>query len=103
MSKTSFSKQDAGAGIMAALTVPNAPRALLVSLDRDGQLAHVPVGDAQSLVNIKDELIDHLSSYPHSDEWLVSTAVGFLTNLVSATFRPPFAAEFADYFELPLS
>ena len=33
----------------------------------------------------------------------VSTAVGFLANLVSATFRPPFAAESADYFELPLS
>jgi hypothetical protein len=33
----------------------------------------------------------------------LSTAVGFLANLVSATFRPPFAAESADYFELPLS
>ena len=33
----------------------------------------------------------------------MSTAVGFLANLVSATFRPPFAAESADYFELPLS
>jgi hypothetical protein len=71
MSATSFSTQDASAGIMAALTKSDAPRAVLVSLNRDGQLALVPVGDAQSLVNIKDELIDHLNGYPHSDEWLV--------------------------------
>jgi hypothetical protein len=71
MSATSFSTQDASAGIMAALTKSDAPRAVLVSLNRDGQLELVPVGDAQSLVNIKDELIDHLNSYPHSDEWLV--------------------------------
>lgn len=71
MSATSFSTQDASAGIMAALTKSDAPRAVLVSLNRDGQLALVPVSDAQSLVNIKDELIDHLNNYPHSDEWLV--------------------------------
>jgi hypothetical protein len=70
MTTTSFSTQDAGAGIMAALTEPNAPRAVLVSLNRDGQLELAPVGDGQSLVNIKDELIDHLNNYPHSDEWL---------------------------------
>ena len=58
------------AGILAALTEPNAPRAVLVSIDRNGQLSHVPVGNGQSLVDIEHELIDHLNSYPHSDEWL---------------------------------
>lgn len=68
MTTTSSSTQEAG--ILAELTKPNAPRAVLVSLNRDGQLELVPVGEAQSLVNIKDELIDHLNNYPHSDEWL---------------------------------
>lgn len=67
---TSSSTQDAGAVILAALTGTNAPRAVLVSLSRDGQLELVPVADAQSLVDIEHELIDHLNNYPHSDEWL---------------------------------
>lgn len=61
-----------GADFMAALTAPNAPRALFVSLDRDGQLGLVPVSQGQSLVNITDDLIDHLNNYPHSDEWLTA-------------------------------
>lgn len=71
MTTTSFGTQDAGAGIMAALTEPSAPRAVLVSLNRDDQLELVPVGNEQSLVNIEHELIDHLNNYPHSDEWLI--------------------------------
>lgn len=70
MENTSNTVQDAD--FMAALTAPDAPRALLVSLDRDGQLELVPVSQGQSLVNIKEDLIDHLNSYPHSDEWLTA-------------------------------
>lgn len=63
---------DAGADLKAVLTAPDAPRALLVHLDSDGLLAHTPVNQGQSLVNIEDDLIDHLNSSPHSDEWLIS-------------------------------
>ena len=48
----------------------NAPRAVLVTIDRNGQLSHVPVSNEQAVVDIKRELISHLDNYPHSDEWL---------------------------------
>lgn len=63
---------DHSVDFMAALTVPNAPRVLLVHLGADGQLKHEPVNQGLSLVNINEDLIDHLNSYPHSDEWLIS-------------------------------
>lgn len=62
----------ADADLMAALAAPNAPRALLVYLGAGGLLEHTPVNQGQSLVNIKEDLIDHLNSYPHSDEWLTA-------------------------------
>lgn len=58
--------------LLAALTAPNPPRALLVSLGNDGQLESEPVAFGQSLLNIETELIDHLNSYPHTDEWLLA-------------------------------
>lgn len=56
--------------MLALLTSRNAPRALLVSLDRHGNLAHQEVNDGQSVVNLHTELFDHLSSAPQTDEFL---------------------------------
>lgn len=53
-----------------ALTGPQAPRALLVSLNRKGHLEHQPIIDGQSVLNIETELQDHLSASPRSTEWL---------------------------------
>lgn len=47
-----------------------APRALLVSLDEDGNLQHQAVGMGQSVVRLETELFDHLNSKPFSDEWI---------------------------------
>ena len=58
--------------IVSALTVPNAPRALLVSLNRTGQLEQVPVLNGESLLNIEADLQDHLSATPVSTEWLLN-------------------------------
>lgn len=58
--------------VLALLTADNAPRALLVSLDRNGRLHHEPVADGQSLLNIQAELLDHLNAYPHTTAWLTA-------------------------------
>lgn len=58
--------------IVSALTGANAPRALLVSLDRNGQLEHVPVAFGESVLNIESDLQDHLSAKPVSTEWLLN-------------------------------
>ena len=58
--------------IMVKLTQHNAPRALLVSIKRDGSLEHVPVVDGKSLLNIETELHDHLSAQPRSDAFLMA-------------------------------
>lgn len=55
---------------LATLQAPGGPRAILVSLGRDGAVHTQPVASGQSVVNITDELIDHLSAYPHTTEWL---------------------------------
>ena len=68
---TTVCPQDAGHHILAALTGPHAPRAVLVSLGADGQLSHQPIHQGQSVVNIETELRDHLSAFPHSTEWLL--------------------------------
>lgn len=57
---------------LAALTGPQAPRALLVSLDRKGHLEHQPIFDGQSVLNLDTELQDHLSASPRSTEWLLA-------------------------------
>jgi hypothetical protein len=69
---TTVSTTDAGAHILAALTGPNAPRAVLVSLGRSGQLSHQPIQQGQSVVNIETELLGHLSAFPHTTEWLMA-------------------------------
>ena len=56
--------------IKATLSAPHAPRAMLVTLGRNGQINSSPVQHGQSVLNIKDELIDHLNEYPHSSEFL---------------------------------
>lgn len=58
--------------IYSTLTATGAPRAVLVSIDQDGQLHHEPVADGQSVLNIETELHDHLSSRPFSTEFLES-------------------------------
>ena len=62
----------ATADFSAALTGPRAPRALIVSLDRNGQLTHRPISDGQSVVNLHTELFDHLNSAPQTDEYLLA-------------------------------
>jgi hypothetical protein len=67
---------EAAARMMAALsdsTDPmNQPRALLVTLNRNGELQHQPVATDQSLIRLGTELEDHLSARPCSDEFLAS-------------------------------
>lgn len=58
--------------IHAALVADNAPRAVLVSLDRAGQMQHEPVDHGQSVLNIHTELIDHLDASPRSTEFLMA-------------------------------
>lgn len=60
----------ATADFLTALTGPSAPRALLVSLDRKGQLKYQQVEVGQSVVNLRTELFDHLNSAPQTDEYL---------------------------------
>lgn len=47
-----------------------APRALLVYLDRNGNLDHQPVRQGQSVLSL-DELQDHLNAQPVSDAFLI--------------------------------
>ena len=72
MKPTTTDTTVAGLRILAALTGPHAPRALLVSLGRNGQLEHTPVDHGQSVVNLDTELHDHLSASPRSTEWLLA-------------------------------
>ena len=58
--------------ILAALAAPGAPRALLVSVNRRGQLTLDAIEQGQSVMNIETELMDHLNSRPHSDAWLIA-------------------------------
>lgn len=69
---TTVNTTDAGAHLLAALTGPHAPRAVLVSLGRNGQLEHQPIQQGQSVVNIETELLSHLSAFPHTTEWLLA-------------------------------
>ena len=69
---TTTNTTDAGAHILAALTGTNAPRALLVSLERNGELELTPVDHGQAVVNLDTELHDHLSAAPRSTEWLLA-------------------------------
>lgn len=64
--------QEVVALMAAALTGPilTTPRALIVSLDKDGTLAHKPVGMGQSILNIETELFDHLNSKPIETSFL---------------------------------
>lgn len=69
-SKPSISFQEVGASIRAQLTAADAPRAVLVSLDRTGQLQQQPVGHGQSVLSISTELLDHLDHAPYSTAFL---------------------------------
>lgn len=53
-----------------ALTAPQAPRALLVSLDDAGELQWQPVAHGQAVLNIRQDLLSHLTDAPHSTAWL---------------------------------
>jgi|GEM_PF-4942632 len=64
--------QAAGADFLAALTAPRAPRALMVTLDDNGQLQYQAIEDGQSVVNLQTELHDHLNSAPQTDEFLIA-------------------------------
>ncbi len=57
--------------ILAMLTAHGAPRALMVSIGRGGQLTHDAIEDGQSVLNIGTDLLDHLSSQPISNEFLI--------------------------------
>lgn len=52
-----------------ALAVPST-RALLITLNDDGSLAHQPVRYGQSVVDIHNDLRDHLTASPRSTDWL---------------------------------
>ena len=57
---------------VAALSGIDAPRALMVTLNKDGTLEYMPLLQGQSVLNIRADLIDHLNDYPHTDEWLIN-------------------------------
>lgn len=67
-----LSPNNLAASYLAALTEPNAPRALLLSLADDGNLEHCPVDHGKAVLNIETELQDHLSSKPYTTEWLTA-------------------------------
>lgn len=58
--------------LVAALTAPGAPRAFIVSLDRQGQIVAQPLGNDQSVLDLSTELISHLNDYPHSTGYLAA-------------------------------
>jgi len=72
MKPTTVTTTDTGVHILAALTGPHAPRALLVSLGRNGELELTPVDHGQAVINLDTELHDHLSAAPRSTEWLLA-------------------------------
>lgn len=53
------------------LTVPPLARALLVTDQGDGTFQIQPVAHGKSVIDLRTELVDHINSYPHSDEWLI--------------------------------
>lgn len=62
--------KNATTAIYAALTAPQAPRALLVTLDAAGELQWQPVGHDKAVLNIRQDLLSHLTDTPHSTAWL---------------------------------
>ena len=55
---------------ITGITVPNGCRAVLVSQGNDGTYKSQPVEAADSVLNIKRDLLKHLNESPCSDEWL---------------------------------
>lgn len=51
-------------------TIPAGARALLIDCDQGAATAQ-PVMAGQSVLNIQQDLLSHLSDYPHSDEFLM--------------------------------
>lgn len=51
-------------------SIPPGARAVFVTDAGDGKFELRPVEHGKSLLNIRHELLDHLNSYPHTDEWL---------------------------------
>ena len=54
------------------ITMPAGVRAVLVSLDDDSSFRQTPVQYGKSVLNIREDLMDHLNASPYSDEWLTS-------------------------------
>lgn len=52
------------------LSIPEGARAILVTEAPDGNFTTTPVQYGQSVVNLKTDLIDHLTAQPYSDEML---------------------------------
>jgi hypothetical protein len=53
------------------LTIPSGARAILVAEAQDGKFTTTPVNYGQSVVNLRTELLDHLTAQPYSDEMLL--------------------------------
>lgn len=69
-------------GLMEALSLPST-RAMLVTLNDDGSLAHQPVRFGQSVVDIHNDLRSHLTDKPRSDDWLIGLR-DFLSDWIRA-------------------
>ena len=51
--------------------IPAGARAAIVSVTHDGKTSVQPVFQGESVLNIENDLINHLSATPYSDEWLM--------------------------------
>lgn len=55
---------------ITGVEIPAGARAVLVAPAHDGGHILTPIGDDQSVLNIRRDLMAHLSDYPHSDAFL---------------------------------
>ena len=51
-------------------SIPTGARGVLVVDNGDGTFTMNPVAHGKSVLDVRTELLDHLSSFPCSDEWL---------------------------------
>lgn len=52
------------------IQIPAGARAVLVTPDGNGGFTQQPVSHGESVLNLKKDLLSHLTDFPHSDAWL---------------------------------
>ncbi|QGZ62115.1 hypothetical protein [Paraburkholderia acidisoli] len=68
------------------ITFPEAARAVLISIDTDGELVTLPIDSGFSVLNIERDLMSHLNERPFSDERL-SQLMNYVAGRIEARQR----------------